>query len=66
MNTANKITMSRIIMSAIIIVLLLFPFEKVGIDMPSYLFNGNIYISLKYLIAGVIFVIASITDFFDG
>ncbi len=66
MNTANKITMSRIIMSAVIIVLLLFPFEKVGIDMPSYLFNGNIYISLKYLIAGVIFVIASITDFFDG
>lgn len=66
MNTANKITMSRIIMSAIIIVLLLFPFEKVGIDMPSYLFNGNIYISLKYLVAGVIFVIASITDFFDG
>lgn len=66
MNTANKITVSRIIMSAIIIVLLLFPFEKVGIDMPSYLFNGNIYISLKYLVAGVIFVIASITDFFDG
>lgn len=66
MNTANKITMSRIIMSIIIIVILVFPFELVGIDMPKYLFNGNIHIELKYLIAGVLFVIASLTDFLDG
>ena len=66
MNTANKITMSRIIMSIIIIVILVFPFELVGIDMPKYLFNGNIHIELKYLIAGFLFVIASLTDFLDG
>lgn len=66
MNLANKITMSRVIMSVIIMILLLFPFEVVGIDMPTYLFNGNIQIELKYIIAGVIFVIASLTDFFDG
>ena len=66
MNTANKITISRIIMSFIIMALLLFPFELVGIDMPTYVFNGNIYIELKYLIAGIIFIIASLTDFFDG
>ena len=66
MNLANKITMSRVIMSVVIMVLLLFPFEVVGIDMPTYLFNGNIQIELKYIIAGVIFVIASLTDFFDG
>ena len=30
------------------------------------MFNGNIYIELKYLIAGILFVIASLTDFFDG
>ena len=34
--------------------------------MPSYVFNGNIYIELKYIIAGIIFIIASLTDFFDG
>ena len=66
MNLANKITMSRIIMSFIIMVLLLFPFEVFNIEMPTYIFNGNIYIELKYIIAGVLFVIASLTDFFDG
>lgn len=66
MNLANKITMSRIVMSVIIMILLLFPFELVGVDLPSYVFNGNIYIELKYIIAGIIFIIASLTDFFDG
>lgn len=66
MNLANKITMSRVFMSVIIMILLLFPFETMGIDLPSYVFNGNIYIELKYIIAGIIFVIASLTDFFDG
>jgi len=66
MNLANKITMSRIVMSVIIMILLLFPFELVGVDLPSFVFNGNIYIELKYLIAGILFVIASLTDFFDG
>ena len=66
MNLANKITMSRIVMSVMIMILLLFPFELVGVDLPSYVFNGNIYIELKYIIAGIIFIIASLTDFFDG
>ena len=66
MNTANKITMSRIVMSVIIMILLLFPFELVWIDMPTYVFNGNVYIEIKYIIAGILFIIASLTDFFDG
>lgn len=66
MNKANKITMSRIILSVIILIILLFPFHQIGIDMPSYIVNGNITIEIKYIIAGVLFVIASITDFFDG
>jgi len=66
MNLANKITISRIIMSFIIMIILLFPFELVGIDVPSYVVNGNIVISLQYIIAGIIFIIASLTDFFDG
>ena len=44
MNKANKITMSRIIMSVIIIVLLLFPFYEVGIEFPTYLIKGRILI----------------------
>ena len=66
MNLANKITMSRIILSIVIMILLLFPFEGLGLELPSYTINGNIYIELKYIIAGVLFIIASLTDFFDG
>lgn len=66
MNLANKITLSRIILSIVIMILLLFPFDQIGIDLPSYLLNGNIVVELKYIIAGILFIIASLTDFFDG
>lgn len=66
MNTANKITISRIVLSIVIMILLLFPFGQLGLDLPSYVVNDNIYVELKYIIAGVLFIIASLTDFFDG
>lgn len=66
MNLANKITMSRVILAIVIMILLLFPFEGLGLELPSYVVNGNIYVELKYIIAGVLFIIASLTDFFDG
>lgn len=66
MNTANKITMSRIYLTIVMLVILLFPWHQVGIEMPSYIVNGNITIELRYIIAGIIFVIASLTDFIDG
>ena len=66
MNKANKITMVRVIMSLVIIILLLFPFDQMGIDFPTYLVGGRILIDLKYIIVGVLFIIASFTDFLDG
>lgn len=67
MNTANKITMSRVFLSVIILIVLLFPYGSVGIDMPVWkLDSANIIIELRYIIAGVLFVIASLTDFVDG
>ncbi len=66
MNTANKITLSRVILSIVIMIILLFPFDGMGINTPKYLVNGNILVELKYIIAGVLFIIASITDFLDG
>ncbi len=66
MNKANKITISRIIMSIIIIILLLFPFYSFGINFPKYVVNSSTIIDLKYIIAGIIFIIASLTDFLDG
>jgi CDP-diacylglycerol--glycerol-3-phosphate 3-phosphatidyltransferase len=58
--------MSRIFLSVIILIVLLFPWHQVGIDMPEYVLNGNLTINLKYIIAGVLFIVASITDFIDG
>lgn len=66
MNLANKVTMSRVVLSIVIMIVLLFPFEGLGLDLPSFIVNGNIYIELKYIIAGILFIIASLTDFIDG
>ena len=57
MNLANKITISRVIISIVIMILLLFPFEGLGLELPSYIVNGNIYVELKYIIAGILFII---------
>lgn len=66
MNKANKITITRIIMSMIIILLLLFPFDEVGLEFPTYLVGGEVLVDLKYIIVGILFIIASLTDFLDG
>jgi CDP-diacylglycerol--serine O-phosphatidyltransferase len=58
--------MSRIVLAIIILVVLLFPWHQVGIDIPVYIVNGNINMDLRYVIAGVLFIIASLTDFVDG
>ena len=66
MNLANKITLSRVVLSIVIMIVLLFPFEQIGLDLPTYLIKGNILVELKYIVAGVLFIIASLTDFVDG
>ena len=65
MNLPTKITVSRIILSIILIIMLLFPFYQLGINFPIYLVEG-IKVDLKYVICGIIFIIASLTDFLDG
>ena len=66
MNTANKITMSRIFLSIIILIILLVPWHEFDIDVPTYIVNGSMTIDLRYIVAGILFIIASITDFIDG
>lgn len=66
MNLPNKITMSRIFLTIFIIVILVFPFEATGISIPKIFVNETIVIDIKYLVAGVLFIIASLTDFLDG
>lgn len=65
MNLPNKITIGRIILSVLMIILLLIPWHELNFQFPEYIINGDV-LSLKYIIAGIIFVIASLTDFIDG
>lgn len=65
-NIPNYLTISRIIISFIVIVFMLFPFDMANFSFPKYLINGTVIIDIKMVIAAVLFVIASITDFFDG
>jgi len=66
MNLPNKITVSRIILSLLVLTMMIFPFHQIGFEFPVYMVAGRVEISLKYIIAAVIFIIASVTDFLDG
>ena len=65
MNLPTKLTVSRIIATFIVIIILIFPFYSIGFQWPQFKV-GTIIISLQYTVAGIIFVLASITDFVDG
>lgn len=66
MNLPNKLTMVRIFLSVIIIAILVIPFESIGISMYKFYVNESIVVDIKYIISGVLFIIASLTDFLDG
>ena len=66
MNTPTKITVVRLILTAVILLLLWDAFfSLIGFNFPKYNVNG-VLVQLNYIIAGVIFIIASLTDFLDG
>lgn len=65
MNLPTKLTVSRIILSIIVIIIMAFPFYTIGIIWPKFEIMG-IGVKCEYLVAGIIFIIASITDFIDG
>lgn len=65
MNLPTKLTVLRIVLTFVVIFILTFPFYTVGIEWPKFLVMG-ISVKSKYIVAGVIFIIASVTDFIDG
>ncbi len=65
MNLPTKLTVLRLILSLVIVGLLCFPFYEVGLQFPTYTIGG-VAVELQYIISGVIFIIASLTDFLDG
>ena len=69
MNLPTKLTMSRLFLTIVIILLFLFPFNQMGISFPSYALTINneiLEIDSIYIISGILFIVASFTDFLDG
>lgn len=69
MNVPNKITICRIILAIFLIILMIFPIEKVGIEFPIFQIvatKGTLLIDSKFIICGIIFLVAALTDFLDG
>lgn len=62
MNLPNKLTTIRMGMVIVLIILLVFPYAAVGLEIP-FVFGA---VNLIYFIGAIIFLIASITDYFDG
>lgn len=63
MNTPNKITITRFILTIILIAIMVFPYNSCNINI-SYL--GNTGFNVIDLVGCIIFIVASITDFVDG
>lgn len=69
MNLPNKLTISRVVMAILIIIILLggdYTVSLFGFEIPKLFVNEEIVVDLKYIIAGFLFILASLTDFLDG
>lgn len=61
MSFANKLTISRIVLTVIIIILLLFPLDTAGISTTKLFVNELLVVDIKYIIAGFLFLLACLT-----
>ncbi len=66
MNLPNKLTMFRIFMTLAVVALIGINWSLLNINWPIYLIGGKVVLRLNYLIAGVLFVVAAVTDMLDG
>ena len=65
LNLPTRLTFLRLGLAVLIIILLIFPFYRIGFEFKTFLFH-NILIDVRYIMCGVIFIIASFTDYLDG
>lgn len=65
MNLPNKITIARIILSLVIVVILALP-ENLFSFLPKFFIDEKLVVDSKILIVGVLFIVASLTDYIDG
>lgn len=65
MNLPNRLTIFRIILIPIVVLVYLFPYAQFGIE-PGVLSIGGVDLSIINLICLIIYLVAAITDYFDG
>ncbi len=65
MNLPTKLTVTRIVLSIVIVFIMLFPFYMINIEFPKW-HIVKIWVESKYIISGILFIVASFTDFLDG
>lgn len=65
MNLPNRLTVMRIILIPVIILISIFPYSQVGIEIPVFQF-GFVSLSLINILVLILFCAASFTDFLDG
>lgn len=66
MNLPNKLTVTRLVLSLVIIIILCVPFYSLGVEIPQGPIIKGIELKYEYIASGIIFIIASLTDFLDG
>ena len=66
MNLPNKLTIGRIITAILILVMLMIPWDSLGVVFPTFHVAGKVIVDLKYVIASILFILAALTDFLDG
>lgn len=65
MNLPNRLTIARILLVPLLIIIYMFPYSYFGIEVASiHLLDTNI--SIVDLSVLLIFIVASLTDYFDG
>lgn len=67
MNLPNKITVLRLVISVFVLAILCIPWNIIGIEWPVYsIQNIPLDFNSKYIAAGTLFAIGSVTDVLDG
>lgn len=65
MNLPNKLSCIRMVMVPIVVLVWIFPYAQLNIQMPEF-HIGIVSLSLKNILVLCLFCIASFTDFLDG
>ncbi len=66
LNLPTKLTVTRLVLSVVIIIILCTPFYSLGIQIPEGPVIAGVTLKYEYIVSGIIFIIASLTDFLDG